>query len=129
MKEIKIMVNDDGTFDIDGTPVQSVEEAVAMVQESLDAGAGEAMSEGEMPEGEGAPEAGMPEGIGAPSSEIPEAGLETGAGELPPAEGMEAEGEMGEEEETSPKGRYAKKKGMRPKESASFDDYFAGAPR
>ena len=101
--------------------------------------------------GEAAAPGGIAELIAKVRAAVDELEAATGTGEAPmeeqaapvegeaapmpeESEGMEEPGEMmeGESEEESPealKARFAKKKGMRPKEPASMEDYFSNKGR
>ena len=101
-----------------------ITEAIAKVRLALDdlemAAGGEmpdeSITDGDMAEGE---EGDMAEGEGEDAAEMASAAPE---GEVPEVE--VPEGEMPEDEKTM-KARFARKKGMRPKEAATMEDYFS----
>jgi hypothetical protein len=132
MKELRVAIDDKGGISVDGQPVESIEAAMELVKVAAGAPAGETMPEDES---EAAPEAeDMAEELAAPAPEgeglppMPEEGAApTGAAKEPGCAcgkpGCDGSCGMGKS------ARYAKKAGMRPKEAAGFDDYFAGKPR
>lgn len=122
MKELKVVIDDKGGISVDGQPVESIEAAMEMVK----AAAGGSV-EGEAPEIEEMPETEAPEIKAEVETEemppMPEEGAAKEPGCACGKPGCDGSCGMGKS------ARYAKKAGMRPKEAAGFDDYFAGKPR
>lgn len=105
MKKIVLTVNDDGTIDLDGNPVESAEDALEQVKISI------MPKEGmEQPSNEVAQENDMPEGEMGAESEMPE------------EEPMESE-DIGKTLESKMPMMDKDKRGMRPRKKASFEDY------